>query len=98
MNQERLLQVLVEPRMSEKATRVAEKNNQYLFKVLNDATKPEIKAAVEQLFNVKVDSVQVLNVGARAKQFRGRIGVRQSWKKAYITLKDGFSIDFLGAA
>lgn len=98
MNQERLLQVLVEPRMSEKATRVADKHNQYLFKVLNDATKPEIKAAVEQLFNVQVESVQVLNVGARAKQFRGRIGVRQAWKKAYITLKDGFSIDFLGAA
>jgi len=98
MNQERLLQVLVEPRMTEKGNRIAEKNNQYLFKVLSDATKPEIKAAVEQLFNVQVESVRVLNIGPRAKQFRGRVGVRQGWKKAYITLKDGFSIDFLGAA
>ncbi|MGD9604175.1 MAG: 50S ribosomal protein L23 [Gammaproteobacteria bacterium] len=98
MNQERLLQVLVEPRMTEKGNRIAEKNNQYLFKVLNDATKPEIKAAVEQLFSVQVESVRVLNVAARAKQFRGRLSVRQGWKKAYITLKEGFSIDFLGAA
>ncbi len=98
MNQERLLQVLVEPRMSEKATRIADKHNQYLFKVLNDATKPEIKAAVEQLFSVQVVAVRVLNVGARAKAFKGRIGARQAWKKAYITLKQGFSIDFSGAA
>lgn len=98
MNQERLLQVLVEPRMSEKSARVADKNNQYLFKVLGDATKPEIKAAVEQLFNVQVSGVQVLNVRSRTKTFRGRAGTRQAWKKAYVTLKDGFSIDFLGAA
>ena len=98
MNQERLLQVLVEPLMSEKATRVADKHNQYLFKVLNDATKPEIRAAVEQLFSVQVVSVRVLNVGARAKAFRGRVGARHAWKKAYITLKGGFSIDFSGAA
>lgn len=98
MNQERLLQVLVEPRMTEKATRVADKYSQYVFKVLTDATKPEIREAVEQLFNVKVSSVQVTNVRTRVKQFRGRAGVRQAWKKAYVTLKDGFSIDFLGAA
>ncbi len=98
MNQERLLQVLVEPRMSEKSARVADKNNQYLFKVLGDATKPEIKAAVEQLFSVQVSGVQVLNVRSRTKTFRGRAGSRQAWKKAYVTLKDGFSIDFLGAA
>ena len=98
MNQERLLQGLVEPLMSEKATRVADKHNQYLFKVLNDATKPEIRAAVEQLFSVQVVSVRVLNVGARAKAFRGRVGARHAWKKAYITLKSGFSIEFSGAA
>lgn len=98
MNQERMLQVLVEPRMSEKSARVADKNNQYLFKVLGDATKPEIKAAVEHLFNVQVTGVQVLNVRSRTKTFRGRAGSRQAWKKAYVTLKDGFSIDFLGAA
>jgi large subunit ribosomal protein L23 len=98
MNQERLLQVLVEPRMTEKSARVGDKHNQYLFKVLGDATKPEIKAAVEQLFSVKVDGVQVLNVASRVKSFRGRAGARQAWKKAYVTLKEGFSIDFLGAA
>jgi large subunit ribosomal protein L23 len=98
MNQERLLQVLVEPRMTEKASRVGDKHNQYVFKVLKDATKPEIKQAVENLFNVKVDAVRVLNVGTRAKQFRGRAGLRQGWKKAYVSLKAGSTIDFLGAA
>lgn len=98
MNQERLLQVLVKPQMSEKATRIGDKHNQYVFKVLRDATKPEIKAAVESLFNVQVTAVRVLNVGARTKQFRGRTGLRQGWKKAYISLKVGFTIDLLGAA
>lgn len=98
MNQERLMQVLVEPRLSEKATVAADKRGQYVFRVLGDATKPEIKAAVEKMFNVQVDSVQVLNVAARAKRFKGRAGVRQSWKKAYVQLKSGFTIDFLGAA
>jgi len=98
MNQERLLQVLVAPQMSEKATRVGDKHNQYIFRVLTDATKPEIKAAVEQLFNVQVAAVRVLNVAPRGKQFRGRFGVRQAWKKAYVSLKDGFNIDFLSAA
>ncbi|MSR14883.1 MAG: 50S ribosomal protein L23 [Gammaproteobacteria bacterium] len=98
MTPERLLQVLVAPQMSEKATRLGDKHNQYVFKVLNDATKPEIKAAVEQLFTVQVASVRVLNVAPRTKQFKGRVGVRQGWKKAYVSLKDGFTIDFLSAA
>ncbi|MGH8598113.1 MAG: 50S ribosomal protein L23 [Gammaproteobacteria bacterium] len=98
MNNERLLQVLIAPQMSEKATRVGDKHNQYVFKVLRDATKPEIKAAVEQLFKVQVAAVRVLNVAPRTKQFRGRTGVRQGWRKAYVSLKEGFSIDFLNAA
>jgi large subunit ribosomal protein L23 len=98
MNQERILQLLVEPQMSEKATRIADQHRQYVFKVLRDATKPEIKLAVEQLFNVKVDAVRVSNVRSRTKAFRGRLGVRQAWKKAYVKLEEGFSIDFLGAA
>ncbi|MBI2801688.1 MAG: 50S ribosomal protein L23 [Gammaproteobacteria bacterium] len=98
MNQERLMQVLVEPQMTEKATRIGDKHRQYVFKVLRDATKPEIKAAVEKMFNVQVTGVQSLVVRPRTKQFRGRVGVRQGWKKAYITLKEGFNIDFLGAA
>ena len=98
MNQERLLQILLEPQMSEKATRIGDKYGQYVFKVLRDATKPEIKIAVEKLFNVQVSGVQVLVVRPRSKQFRGRVGIRQGWKKAYVTLKKGFSIDFLGAA
>jgi large subunit ribosomal protein L23 len=98
MKPERLLQILVAPQMSEKATRIGDKHNQYVFKVLNDATKPEIKAAVEQLFKVQVANVRVLNVAPRTKQFKGRVGVRQGWKKAYVSLKDGFNIDFLSAA
>jgi len=98
MNPERMLQILIEPRMSEKATRATEKHNQYVFKVTRDASKPEIKTAVEQLFNVRVTSVRVVNVGARVKRFRGRVGVRQAFRKAYVTLQTGTTIDFLGAA
>ena len=95
MNRERLLQVLVEPKISEKASRVADENRQYVFKVLSDALKPEIKAAVEELFSVKVDGVTVLNVPGKTRHFRGTTGVRQGWKKAYVKLQPGFDIDFL---
>lgn len=95
MNQERLLQVLVEPKMSEKAARVAEMHRQYMFKVLDDATKPEIKAAVEQLFKVEVEAVTTAVVRARTRNFRNRSGVRNGWKKAFVKLKEGFEIDFL---
>lgn len=98
MKQERLMQVLVEPKISEKATRVADKNAQYVFRVMNDATKPEIKEAVEKMFSVQVASVQVLNVRARGRNFRGRAGALQGWKKAYVNLKPGFAIDFMGKA
>lgn len=98
MNEERLIQVLIEPQMSEKATTIGEKHGQYVFKVLADATKPEIRAAVEKLFNVEVSGVQVVNVRARLKRFRGQAGMRKGWKKAYVSLKPGFNIDFMGAA
>lgn len=94
MNQERLLQVLLAPQVSEKATDVADKNNQVIFKVAADATKPEIKAAVELLFKVEVEAVQVLNVKGKVKR-RGAIqGRRKGWKKAFVCLKAGQEIQF----
>ncbi len=94
MNQERLFQILVEPKMSEKSARVAELHRQYMFKVLNDATKPEIKAAVEQLFKVEVESVTTSIVRARTRSFRNQMGAQNSWKKAFVKLREGFEIDF----
>ena len=73
-NQERLMQVLIAPQVSEKSTFVGEKNNQFVFRVLQDATKPEIKAAVEALFNVKVTAVNTLNRAGKNKTFRGVAG------------------------
>jgi len=92
--QERLLQVLLAPQVSEKATRVAEKQNQVIFRVAPDATKPEIKAAVELLFKVEVESVQVTNVPGKVKRFRQMKGLRKGWKKAFVGLKEGQEISF----
>lgn len=94
---ERLLDVLLEPRITEKATRIGEENNQFVFKVARDATKPEIKSAVEQLFEVQVVSVQVLNMNGKKKRFGSTVGRRDNWKKAYVKLKSGYDIDFMGA-
>ncbi len=77
---ERLLDVLLEPRITEKATRIGEDNNQFVFKVARDASKPEIKAAVEQLFDVQVSGVQVLNVHGKTKRFGASMGRRDNWK------------------
>ena len=96
MNQERLLQVLIEPKLSEKSARVADLHRQYLFKVLNDATKPEIKAAVEHLFKVEVEHVTTSTVHAKTRTFKGRMGTRGTWKKAFVKLKEGFEINFVG--
>jgi len=96
-NEGRLMQVLVAPIISEKATTAAE-NGQVLFKVLRDATKPEIKAAVELLFKVEVKSVQVLNQKGKTKRFGGRIGRRDHAKKAFVCLKDGQELNFSGEA
>ena len=92
-SQERLLQVLLAPVVSEKSTFVADKNTQFIFRVVADATKPEIKAAVEQLFQKEVASVQVLNVKGKKKRAAYRIGQRRNWKKAYICLKPGQDLD-----
>ena len=94
----RLAQVLVAPIVSEKATQVAEKHNQVLFKVLRDATKPEIKAAVELMFKVEVASVQTVNQKGKTKRFGGRIGRRDHVKKAYVSLKPGQELNFSGEA
>lgn len=94
MNPERLLMVLREPHTSEKTTQIADKLKQYTFKVLKTATKPEIKAAVEHLFNVKVKAVSVINVQGKRKRFKQLSGKRSDWKKAMVTLQDNYDIDF----
>lgn len=94
ISQERLLKVILAPVISEKSTRIADKHNQVAFRVLRDATKEEIGAAVANLFKVEVTGVQVLNVKGKIKR-SGRItGRRDHWKKAYVTLKPGQDIDF----
>jgi large subunit ribosomal protein L23 len=98
MNEERLYQVLLSPHISEKSSVVADKDNQVVFKVATTATKPEIKAAVEMLFSVQVERVQVSNVKGKTKRFGARMGRRSGWKKAYVTLQEGQEIDFLGGA
>ncbi|TAK74224.1 MAG: 50S ribosomal protein L23 [Aquabacterium sp.] len=98
INEGRLAQVLVAPIVSEKATFAAEKNNQVVFKVLRDATKPEIKAAVELLFKVEVKSVQVLNQAGKVKRFGRSVGRRDHVKKAYVSLKEGQELNFSGEA
>jgi large subunit ribosomal protein L23 len=91
----RLMQVLVAPIVSEKATMVAEKSNAVTFKVLQDATKPEIKAAVELMFKVNVLGVQTSNtMGKETKRFGRAVGRRRSWKKAFVSLKPGQEISF----
>jgi large subunit ribosomal protein L23 len=94
----RLATVLVEPIVSEKATAVAEKHNQVLFKVLRNATKPEIKAAVELMFKVEVESVQTVNQRGKEKRFGKSIGRRDHIKKAYVSLKKGQELNFSGEA
>jgi large subunit ribosomal protein L23 len=93
-NQERLMQVILAPQISEKSTMMADKHEQVAFRVVTDATKPEIKAAVELLFKVEVDSVQVVNVKGKEKRFGRVMGRRKDWKKAYVALKPGQEISF----
>jgi large subunit ribosomal protein L23 len=95
---DRLAQVLVAPIVSEKATMVGEKRNQVLFKVLRNATKPEIKAAVEAMFKVEVASVQTANQKGKTKRFGKSIGRRDHVKKAYVCLKAGQELNFSGEA
>jgi large subunit ribosomal protein L23 len=97
MNQERLMKVLIAPIVSEKSTRVADSNRQFVFKVVKDASKPDIRKAVELMFDVKVDGVQTANVRGKTKRFGQSFGKRSDWKKAYVTLAEGHDIDFMGA-
>jgi large subunit ribosomal protein L23 len=93
-SQERLMNILLAPQISEKATYVADKNEQVVFRVATDATKPEIKAAVEMMFKVSVDSVQVACVKGKVKRSGRVIGRRNDWKKAYVCLAAGQEINF----
>lgn len=94
MNDERLLMILREPHTSEKTTILAEKLKQFTFKVIKTATKPEIKKAVEQLFNVKVKSISIINVKGKNKRFKQLSGKRSDWKKAFVTLQPDYDINF----
>ena len=94
MTQERLYKVLLGPLVSEKSSMVADKYRQIVFKVMRDANKREIKAAVEALFEVKVERVSSSNMKGKVKRFRQREGCRKDWKKAFVTLQEGYDIDF----
>ena len=97
MNQERLMKVLLAPVISEKSTRVADAHRQFVFKVDKGASKPEVRKAVELMFDVKVDKVQMSNMRGKIKRHGQTIGKRADWKKAYVTLSEGHDIDFMGA-
>ena len=97
MNQERLMNILLAPVVSEKSSRLADANRQFVFKVMKNASKPEVKKAVELMFDVKVDSVQISNMRGKVKAHGRSIGRRSDWKKAYVTLSEGHDIDFMGA-
>lgn len=97
MSQERILKVLLAPHVSEKSARLADASEQYIFRVLPNATKPEVKMAVESLFDVKVQSVNMINIKGKRKVFKGRVGKRNDIKKAIVRLAPGQEIDFVGA-
>ena len=96
MKDERLMTILVGPHISEKSARLADSDRQVVFKVRRDATKTEIRAAVEKMFSVKVEGVTVARMHGKLKRFGQSIGHRQDWKKAYVTLAEGHDIDFAG--
>ena len=97
MNNEKILAVLRAPLVSEKTARIQE-INQYVFEVASTATKADVKSAVESLFNVKVEAVNVLNVKGKNKTFRFRAGKRGDWRKAYVRLAEGQTIDVMAKA
>lgn len=96
-NQERLLNVIRAPHISEKTAMAGEQDNQYVFKVAVDATKPEIKAAVESVFSVSVVQVRVVNMKGKVRRTRNGLGRRNDWRKAYVSLAEGQQIDFTAA-
>ena len=97
-NPERLMTVLLAPVVSEKSTFIGDKHDQVVFRVMQNATKPEVKAAVELMFKVQVDSVQISNVKGKQKRFGRHAGRRRSWKKAYVSLAPGQEINFAAEA
>ena len=98
MSKERLMNVLIGPYVSEKQQRISERDNAFVFRVRRDASKPDIKAAVELMFEVKVADVNVVNVAGKQKRFGQRVGRRQDFKKAYVRLAPGQKIEQLGGA
>ena len=98
ISNEKIFAVLRAPRVSEKTVRLQELSNQYVFEVAKDATKADVKAAVEKIFDVKVEAVNVVNVKGKSKSFKFRQGRRGDWRKAYVTLADGQSIDVMTAS
>ena len=98
MNKERLMTVLIQPHVSEKAATATEKSNQYVFRVRDDASKSDVKHAVELMFEVKVEGVNLLNKPGKTRRFRNMAGKRNGYKKAYVRLQTGQSIDFTGSA
>ena len=98
MNPERLQQIILSPVISEKSTSAADLSNQVVFEVLSDATKNEVREAVEKQFSVSVEGVQVMNVRGKVKRFGKTPGKRRNWKKAYVRLAEGQDIDFMGGS
>lgn len=96
MSKNRLYKVLLAPRVTEKTARLSANSNQYVFEVSSDANKADVRDAVEHLFEVKVENVQIVNVKGKTKAFRMRPGRRSDWKKAYVRLQEGQVIDVLG--
>jgi large subunit ribosomal protein L23 len=94
MNIQRLANIIVSPRISEKATMKADLENQHVFSVLKDATKPEVKKAVELMFDVKVKSVRLMNMQGKLTRIGRTFGKRKDWKKAYVRLQEGFDINY----
>ena len=97
MNQEQIMKVLIAPIVSEKSTRLADEHRQFVFKVVTDASKPDVRKAVELMFDVKVEAVQIANVRGKTKRFGQSTGKRSDWKKAFVTLAEGHDINFMGA-
>jgi large subunit ribosomal protein L23 len=98
MNEAKLYTVIRAPRVSEKTARLQEVSNQYVFEVATDATKADIKGAIEKIFDVTVEAVNVVNVKGKQKAFKNRMGRRGDWRKAYVKLADGQSIDVMAKA
>lgn len=95
MNQERLLKVLLGLYTSEKSTNIADRHRQFAFKVASDATKIEVKHAIEQLFSVNVEGVRIVNVRGKTRRFAQILGQKKSWKKAYVSLREGQDINLM---